>query len=298
MKCFPLKGTLLSGISLALLILPSATASVLSSGRPNPNVIESDILLAQCGGRTRRPRGPLDPLIPYLISPRNTWLLIDRPLLRWNSVAGADRYTVSLLNGETVLWTKEANTNQIVYPEDEAALQPGIDYTLLVKTTDRSSQEDEAEFQSFRLLPSAEAEVVKQAESLLPAEPTTDEAALLKANVYSGVELYSDAIATLEARVAQGTQSAIVYRELGKLYARAELSLLAENRYLQAVTLAEGNLEEQAIVQAALGELYGTIQEDREAVRWLTQAKESYTTLGNQYQVQQLDAQLQQLSGG
>lgn len=300
--------TFLNILGLVLLTLPGVAASDVSIETLEPfdrplgrgEILETNLEtlpdLAQCGGgRTARPRGPLDPFIPYVIHPRDTGLLLDRPSLHWNAAAGATQYTVSLLNGETVLWTKQVDTNQMVYPADEAALQPGIDYTLRVETPEHSSTEDEAESQSFRLLFSVEAQAIQQAEALLPAL-TTDAAALQKADLYSGAELYSDAITTLEARVAQGTQSATVYRKLGTLYDRADLPLLAEHRYLQATTLAT-DLEEKAIVQAALGELYGAIEEDREAVRWLTQAQESYTALGNQYQVRQLDRQLQQLLG-
>lgn len=252
--------------------------------------------LAQCGrGRTVRARSPQDALVPYVVSPRDTAILHDRAELRWNPVPGGNRYTVSLLNGETVIWTKEATTNQMPYPTDVAALQPGIDYTLVINASNgHSSTEDEAE-QAFRLLSATEAKVVQQANALL-VPSNTDETALLQANLYAGSGLYSDAIATLEERVRQGSQSATVHRQLGDLYAQTGLTLLAESIYLPALSLAANDLEEQAKIQSGLGNLYEAIGEQREAVRWLTEAKQSYEKLDNQYQVRQLEQRLQSVN--
>lgn len=290
------------GLGMVLLILPSEAARVpfssqVGSTSPSVDELSTDAWLAQCrSGRTSRPRGPLDVTIPYVISPRNTSLLNDRPSFVWNNVAGVNQYTISLQNGETVVWTKTVNTSTMPYPEEEAALQPGIDYTLLIETDSGSVSTADEEVQSFRLLPTGEAQAVKQSEAVLAAQPATDDAALLQASLYEGVGVYDAAIATLEARISEGTQSVTVYREVGNLYAQLGLPLLAESHYLDAVNLAGPNLEELAIVQAALGELYITIEDAREAVRWLTQAKESYAALGNQYQVDQLSDRLSELN--
>lgn len=301
-----MKSTVFSSIGVVsmglLLILPGDAAWLAFANRPAVSGFEFDsaeVLVAQCrGGRRGRARGPEDALIPYVISPRNTAVLSDRPDLSWNPIAGVNQYTVSLRNGDTEIWTKEVNTNKTAYPADVNALQSGIDYTLVVKAGNgRASTEEDTE-PTFYLLSPTKAATVRQAETLLATQSATEDTALLKADFYTGAELYSEAINTLEALVNQGTSSATVYRQLGDLYARSNLNIRAEPYYLDAIPLAEGNLEEQARTQAALGELYVAIEQNQEAAKYFTQAKENYTKLGNQYQVKQLEIQLEQLNSG
>jgi tetratricopeptide (TPR) repeat protein len=275
-----------------LLAIPGYTSIGTELNQPTPVLPTREYLLAGCGGgRTVRARSPQDALVPYVIYPRNTSVLSDRPDLEWNSVPGSERYTVSLMNGDTVVWTKEVTDNEMSYPSEADALQPGIDYTLLIQASSgASSTEDDQPI--FRLLSAPEAKVVQQAEALLASQPTTVETALLRANLYAGAGLYSESIKTLKALLAEGNQSPEVYRQLGDLYAESGLTLLAEDIYLQAIPLAKENLEEQANLQVALGELYEAIGENQESSRWLTQAKESYAKLGNQYQVSQLEQRL------
>lgn len=295
-----MKSTVVSGIGVAsmglLLILPGETLFFPSVDRPSTL---TEYRLAQCRtGRTANPRGPEDALIPYAISPRNTAVSNNRPNLRWNAIAGVDRYTVSLMNGDTMIWTKEVNTYKIAYPADVEALQPGIDYTLVIRAANgRASTEEDTE-PSFHLLSATKAEAIRQAETLFAAQSDTENTALLKADFYTGAELYSKAIDTLEAVVTQGTQSATVHRELGDLYARSNLNIRAEPYYLDAIPLVEGDLEEQARIQAALGELYAAIEQDQEAVKYLTQAKESYEQLNNQLKVKEMQKQIDGLSSG
>lgn len=251
--------------------------------------------VAQCRtGRTANPRGPEDAFVPYVISPRNTAVLSDRPDLRWNAVPGVSQYKVSLMNGETVLWTKEVQTNRITYPIDGEPLKPGIHYSLVVQASNNRIS-TEAEAPSFYLLSAPQAAIVRQAEPLLAA-PASPESALLQANFYTGSELYSEAIKTLEAIAAEGNASAMLYRQLGDGYARSGLSIEAEDSYLKAIPLAADNLEEQARIQAALGELYEAIEQTQEAVKYFTQAKESYEQLNNQLKAKEMQERLTNLS--
>lgn len=283
-----------------LLILPGDATWLPFANRPAVSGFELDraeLLVAQCrGGRRGRARGPEDALIPYVISPRNTAVLNDRPDLFWNPIAGVSQYTISLMNGDTEIWTKEVNTNKIAYPTDMNALQPGIDYTLVIKAGNgRASTEEDTE-PAFHLLSPTKAATVRQAETLLAAQSATEETVLLKADFYTGVELYSEAINTLETLVNQGTPSATMYRQLGDLYARSDLNIRAEPYYLDAIPLAEGNLEEQARAQAALAELYVAIEQNQEAQKYFTQAKENYEKLNNQLKVKEMQEQLAELT--
>jgi hypothetical protein len=283
-----------------LLILPGDVAWLAFANHPAVSGFELDraeLLVAQCrGGRMGRARGPEDALIPYVISPRNTAVLSDRPDLSWNPIAGVSQYTVSLMNGDTTIWTKEVNTNRITYPTDANTLQPGIDYTLVITAGNGRASTEEDTQPAFHLLSPTKAATVRQAETLLAAQSATEETALLKADFYTGAELYSEAINTLEALVNQGTSSATVYRQLGDLYARSDLNIRAEPYYLDAIPLAAENLEEQARTQAALGELYVAIEQNQEAAKYFTQAKENYEKLNNQLKVKEMQEQLANLT--
>ncbi|HEY9299055.1 MAG TPA: hypothetical protein VIQ31_22410, partial [Phormidium sp.] len=103
-------------------------------------------------------------------------------------------------------------------------------------------------------------------------------------------------IDTLESLIEQGSQNPIVYRKLADLYAQANVNLRAESYYQQAIPLASGNLPEQARLQASLGEVYIRLELRPQAIEWLTQAKESYQTLGNQAKVEELQQKLTDLS--
>jgi tetratricopeptide (TPR) repeat protein len=289
-----------AGIAGLLLVIPTATSPGISAVRelnPVSPPIEStaEYLIAQCRtARTANPRGPEDALIPYIIEPRNSAVLSDRPNLRWNKVLGVTQYTVTLKNGDTILWTKQVETDAIDYPLDVPALQPGINYTLEVKTnTDRASTEEDIQTTFYRLS-DTEADRIRQAESLF--DNASESTTLLKTDLYIGSELYAAAIATLESLIKQGSQNPIVYRKLADLYAQSNTDLLAEFYYQQALPFAANNLPEQARIQASLGELYIRFNLSTEAIEWLTQAKESYETLGNQVKVEEIQQKLTDLS--
>ena len=82
-------------------------------------------------------RGSLDQVshnseIPYIISPRNTWILDKQPTLKWNAVPDATSYRVQVI-GPGVNWSqKVSGTNKIVYTGEES-LKPELPYKLIVE---------------------------------------------------------------------------------------------------------------------------------------------------------------------
>lgn len=240
-------------------------------------------------------RAPTDPLIPYIISPRRTFLLNNQPKLRWNKVPGFNNYIVSLVKGDRPIWETTINGNEVVYP-GEPKLESGVEYSVVVKAENgKSSEEEKLTNREFKLLPKAEAKMVQNAISQLNKQPTIDKTkALLRAYLYIGIELKSEAIDTLEALVNAGTQEATIYRRLGELYWQSGLTLWAESNYLEAVKRAT-DLGEQAQVQIALGEMYIAINNQSEAARWLSLAMNSYKSLGNMQRVKELETQITKL---
>ena len=244
------------------------------------------------------PRGGVNPLIPYIISPRRTFLLNPLLTLRWNAVPGASHYTVSLIGDEDVLWETEVSETEVVY-SGEPPLESGVEYLLTIKAnTGASSQEEDLPDLGFSLLDDNEAQLVRDTvEQLLKLDLADEAKALALVHLYINYELRAEAIATLEVLVKQGSQTAAVYRILGELYREVGLNLLAQKHYLKAFELAaDEDVEGQAIAAEELGEVYVAIANRQEAIRWLTQARDRYQLLGNTQRACELTQQLSRLN--
>ncbi|MEI2577534.1 tetratricopeptide repeat protein [Scytonema sp. PRP1] len=258
----------------------------------------SQIPIAQCRrAESGDPRSPSNPDIPYVISPRRTLLLTDKPRLRWNQVLGVKSYDVSLQKGDSVVWQTKVNTNEIVYP-GKPELEPGGEYLLIVKADNgKFSTDEKPNARGFSLLSKQEAQVVKTAIAQLNNQQVPDKVKTLQsAFFYIGSELKSEAIETLEALISGGSKEASVSRKLGDLYWEAGVDVLAETHYLNAHTQAIANKDmvQQAQIAEALGDLYVALDDQKAAINWLTQARNSYKTLGNKQRVEELDTELKQ----
>ncbi|NJR75428.1 MAG: hypothetical protein HC773_20900 [Scytonema sp. CRU_2_7] len=180
----------------------------------------SQIPLAECRrARSGDPRSPSNPDIPYIISPRRTLLLTDKPKLSWNQVLGVKSYDVSLQKGDSVVWQTKVNTNQVVYP-GEPRLEAGVEYSLIVKADNgKLSTDEKPNVQGFSLLSQEETQVVKAAITQLNNQKVSDKVkALHSAFFYIGADLKSEAIETLEALITGGIKEMSIYRKLGNLY--------------------------------------------------------------------------------
>ena len=185
-------------------------------------------------------RSTISPLIPYIISPRCTKLFNALPMLRWNAVPGASRYRVSLMaDEEDVLWQTQVEETEVVY-SGESSLESGVDYLLMVEAdTGASSLEDESPDLGFSLLDENEATIVREAvEQLVKLDLADETKSFALANLYRVHDLKAEAIATLEALVKRGSQTAAFYRTLGDLYLEVGLNALAQTHYMRASQLA------------------------------------------------------------
>ena len=239
-------------------------------------------------------RGGSDPFIPYIISPRMTRILSDRPTLQWNAVRGVSSYTVQV-RGEDLQWETEVDEDRIVYP-GEPPLELGGTYLLIVTADNGSSSGDEgAVGLGFTLLTEEEAAPVHAAVEQLKAFGLPSEAeAFALAQLYAGQGLIAEAIETLEALATTGNQETAVYRVLGDLYQRIGLNPMGEKYYLKAIELAsaEGDVEGLAAAQAGLGEIYVELENVSEAINWLEQALDSYRTLEDTQNIEKLMARI------
>ncbi len=242
--------------------------------------------------------------IPYIISPRATFLLTDKPILRWNGSTGANRFTVTV-RGRELNWTEEfsrdrvcqGNICEVVYPGDPP-LQPGVGYKLVISTdTNRSSTEDTSFGQGFNLIDEDEAEEVKTIAQRIEKQDLSDQTkALFLARRYADYNLIAEAIEILE-ELPKNKKIAPVYRLLGDLYRRIALILEAEVKYLEAVELAKTseNMAEFAAAKAGLGEVMYARGNGEEGIALLEEAKGIYEQLDDRQRVSELEERVEQL---
>lgn len=284
--------------NLTLWHVPTGVPSGLSNGCPQA---KEEYL--NRNGLIGNTRAVSDPSIPYIITPRMTNLLTERPRLRWNDVLGASSYTVRIQGLE---WEAEVEGTELIYP-NMPPLEPGRAYLLTVEAdTGRSSDEDESEGLGFVLLSEEEAESVQTVAQKLDAlnHLPHQAQALARAHLYASHDLMAEAIDTLDPLAQEGQQKLVlteegtaIHRLLAKLYQQSGLPLLAERYYVQAITLAEeaNDIEGRTVAQAALGEIYLSLGNKEEAIRWFSLAKEGYDTLGDRERASQLKSRLASL---
>ncbi|WP_251961029.1 tetratricopeptide repeat protein [Nostoc commune] len=244
-------------------------------------------------------RGGDDPTLPFIISPRSTQLLTDKPTLRWNVVVGAKRYTASVVDqrvGKGEVWKTETTSNQVVY--NGPLLEPGVDYLLSVKTDNGKSSDKEIEQGAvgigFRVLNRDKSQQVQTELAEIDKEFTGETKELAIAQLYILSDLRAEAIEKLEALTSKKSQTSTIYRSLGDLYRQIRLNRLAEDRYLKAVQDGKklGDLETIVLSQTGLAEIYASRRNWDEAIRWGTAAKTGYEDLGDPQRVSELNKQL------
>ena len=237
--------------------------------------------------------------IPYLITPRRSKLLNNRPLIRWQSVPGATSYTLKVrdVKASKVVWETKIEGTEVVYG-GEQTLQENTSYRLIVEaeidsnTTISSTQESER-VQSLKLIDGETATKVNLAKENIEQQQWDEITKKLAiANLYLQDELVSEAVLILEDLVKNSSATRAIYRQLGDLYFQKLLLVpQARDYYLRALTLS-GDLEETTVIQEELSRVYRSLGEKEEAIKWLNLAKAGYESLGDYEQVEELNQQL------
>lgn len=271
--------------NLKIWYVPTGKVSQVASGCPGAKKVAS-----RANNRRSTTRAPSE-TIPYIISPRNTFLLTNRPLLRWNAVPGASRYRVELRGGG-LDWQTETSSTQIKYPGNPP-LEAGSRYLLSVTTDKRvSSEAEEGANLRFSRLDASQIDSVRAGVNQLQQEQLTKEAkGLALADLYQEYQLNAEAIELLENLVKEGTQTPVVYQLLGDIYSQVGLSLQARNHYSKALELARGerDLEGQAEATFGLATAEYALGKRSEAKEWLTQARANYQSLGDNLKIEEIE---------
>lgn len=236
--------------------------------------------------------------VPYIISPRRTQLLENKPILRWNPVAGATSYKLSLRENKTKLNLELTVAGTEAVYAGEPALKPGVKYRLIVEAnTGASSETPVVEGDTeFSLLNEGEMQRVKDAVGAIDKQvPNAAAQKLATANLYISTNLIAEAIETLESLPKSGIKTPPIYRTLGDLY-RENLQLMpqAEVYYKKAIGTAKpDDIEELTEAHYGLGQVYSSMRNNIKAMSYLKLAKEGYQTLGNVEMVEKIGKQLQ-----
>ncbi|MEL7035316.1 MAG: tetratricopeptide repeat protein [Cyanobacteria bacterium J06592_8] len=232
--------------------------------------------------------------IPYIISPRHTYLLSNQPLvLRWNPVANATRYTVKIKSPSEEIWETEVSENQVTYSEKNI-FKPDLRYTVIIYAdtedadTEVSSLDVESPFpkkdplgEGFIFVSEAEQQQILATAEQLTQQLGGEAQVLTLAGFYQRKGLNTEAIAILESFIEKGYHTAAVYQMLGTLYQQIQLPVFAQEYYLKSLGLIEiDDVAGSAEVQAALGEVYAALGEKEKAIHWLKLANNSYQELG------------------
>jgi hypothetical protein len=232
-----------------------------------------------------------DPTIPFVISPRNTNVIDSQQLLRWNPVAGARAYRVSV-TGPDVKWKKSVNRSQALF--SDVALKPGMRYRVMVTAENGASSQSETGI-GFSILDSATATQIKSDISALQRQELSEEAQVLAiAHLERSNELYGSAIDRLEVWLARGNKSAAVSQLAGDLNRQVGLPGLARDHYVVGLEMMrqDGNLAAQAEVLNSLGQVDRDSDRLKAAIGWLEEAQKRYRQLGDGERVQQLGKEL------
>lgn len=272
--------------------VPAGVISGATNGCP-PQIIP----VSRRKGDIIPPRSTINPLVPYLISPRRTLLLNPLPILRWNAVPGANYYKVNLIADEDLVWKIVMKETEVIYSGEP--LESGVDYLLIIEAdTGASSQDENVPDLSFSLLDEKEAIVVQDTVEKLTKLDLADEAlALALVHLYIQHELRAEAIAILENLVKQGSQTPIVYHVLGEVYTEIGLNLLAQKYYIKAIEILEAeDVEGLAIAFVGLGNVHQVMGERQQAIYWLTQAWDKYQVLGDMQSANKMKKQISALN--
>jgi hypothetical protein len=182
---------------------------------------------------------PADQDTPFLVAPRKTALIADRPTFAWRAVPGATRYRIAVSSADQgELWSREVESPSLPFPPDAAALAGGEYLWEVEALSDLKSVRRESSV--FQVLPSAQAATVRMNLDRIrdSAGGFDNPAAQFLAGSYlSGLGLFLDATEHFGALCKLSPSSPAPHEALGTVYTKVGLMDLAAAEFQQALAL-------------------------------------------------------------
>jgi len=252
-------------------------------------------------GRPPRPwsdvaalRGEQSGGIPYIVRPRNTALMSNRPQLEWHPLPGVDSYTLTLISDDGQDRPPvEVSDEQLEWPADWLPLETRATYVLVVEGDGARSDEGNEQHAGlgFWLLSDTDAEMVSALESRLRAQPIRPEAtALLVAELYLTHQLRAEAADLLES-LTTSSGAASIWLVLGQTQLEAGLASESRSALDEAVAVAQETGQQAVEAAARVGlALVARLQDDAAtADTHLRAARLLYEQVGDQDGLEQVD---------
>ena len=155
------------------------------------------------------------------LSPCNTFVSTNRPVMRWESVKPADEFVVRLYNGEGLVWEKRTTAKHLEFPEDEQGLQYGSSYFWNVEGEDLINSFRSLN-QKFTVLNEEKIYEIKEEEKKLSGlfsdDPGNSSLNSLLGACYAKAGLLEDAIRAFEQVRDANPEATLPHEILGGLY--------------------------------------------------------------------------------
>lgn len=177
---------------------------------------------------------------PFLLAPRRTAVLTDRPAFAWREVAGARRYRLTVSSAEHgELWNREVEGLTLGWPADAPPIPGAGDFLWEIEALGESRplRRESSVFQA--LAPAQIAAIRGNLERIRDTAggPESPAARFLAASYLSGLGLYQDAVEQFGALCRLSPSSPAPHDALGDLYTRVGLMDLAAVEYQRANAL-------------------------------------------------------------
>ncbi len=227
--------------------------------------------------------------IPYVISPRFTFLVTGQPLLRWNPTRpGGEPYQVRVQGG-SVDWKVTVEDSQVVYPDTAPPLSAGVPYVVSVTDSQgHSSKEEKAQIDlSFGLLQAEQMKsyqaIQKRVEAMSLKSLEARDLVVVEVNITFG--LRADAIRDLEKLTSKASSPWIhlhlaeLYRDIGLYEESLPASEAARKAFIEQKNLAG---EAQSLLLSGLSTQ--ELEDNEEAKRLFAESLGLFTRLGDSEQ--------------
>jgi len=155
------------------------------------------------------------------LSPCNTMISTNRPVLSWESRKPADEFVVRLYNGEGLVWEKRTTATHLEFPEDESGLEFGASYFWNVEGQDLINSFRSLN-QKFTVLNEEKIYEIKEEEKKLSGlfsdDPGNSSLHSLMGAYYAKAGLLEDAIRSFEQVRDANPDATLPHEILGGLY--------------------------------------------------------------------------------